>query len=93
MAERDLKQEVRFNPYRVRRFGLSSTQEAKALLYLERQGDTPRKFLARLFDLRLVERLVALGLVVHHGDTYGITESGRAVLQGCLGDDHGRSVA
>jgi len=93
MNENNLTQDIRFNPYRVRRFGLSSTQEAKALLYLERHGETPRKALSRVFDLRLVERLAALGLVVQRGDTYCLTESGKAVLQGCLGEEHGRGVA
>jgi len=85
--------EIRFNPHRVRRFGLSSTQEAKALLYLERHGDVARKTLSRVFDLRLVERLVTLGLVVRQGDVYGITENGKAVLRSCLGEDHGRGMA
>lgn len=81
------EQNIHFNPYRVRRYGLSSTQEAKALLYLDRQGDTPRKSISRLFDLRLVERLVVLGLVARNGDTYQITKDGKDVLERCAGGE------
>ncbi len=77
--------EVRFNPYHIRRYGLSSTQEAKILLYLERSGGTAlRREVSRVFDLRLVERLALLGLVVRRGEQVLLTESGREVLQGCL---------
>ncbi|WP_322807716.1 hypothetical protein [Thermanaerothrix sp.] len=93
MDEIDLTKEIRFNPYRIRRFGLSSTQEAKVLLYLERQGSTPRKVLSRLFDLRLVERLAEIGLVVCRNGQVEMTPEGRETLQRCMGEDHGRGAA
>jgi len=87
--------EVRFNPYHIRRYGLSSTQEAKVLLYLERRGGQAcRRDVSRVFDLRLVERLALLGLVVRQGEQVRLTESGREVLQGCLREEaHGRRGA
>lgn len=87
--------EVRFNPYHIRRYGLSSTQEAKVLLYLERRGGTaPRRDMSRVFDLRLVERLALLGLVAREGEQVLLTQSGREVLQGCLREEaHGRQGA
>jgi len=87
--------DIRFNPYHIRRYGLSSTQEAKILLYLERSGGTaPRREVSRVFDLRLVERLALIGLVVRQGEQVRLTESGREILQGCLREEaHGRRGA
>jgi len=76
--------DIRFNASRIRRFGLSSTQEAKILLFLSRRGRTERKALARVFDLRLVERLALLGLVEQAHGEVALSESGRQVLERCL---------
>ncbi|WP_322808052.1 hypothetical protein [Thermanaerothrix sp.] len=84
--------EMRFNPYQVRRAGLSSTQEAKILRYLA-QGPTDRKSLARLFDLRLAERLEHLGLIVYRDGQVQITDKGLETLKQCIGDGRGQSVA
>ncbi len=77
--------EVRFNPYRIRRYGLSSTQEAKILQYLAVES-ADRKRLGRIFDLRLVERLVQIGLVAREREGYCLTESGRQMLKALLGE-------
>lgn len=84
--------EMRFNPHQVRRAGLKSTVEAKILRYLA-HGPTDRKSLARLFDLRTVERLEQIGLVVYRNGQAQITEAGLETLKRCLGEEYGRGVA
>lgn len=79
--------EIRFNPYRLRRLGLSSTQEAKILWYLSQNPSAERKALGRLFDLRLVERLERIGLVVCRNGQVEITAAGLETLQRCIGGD------
>jgi len=92
MSENNLTQDIRFNPYRVRRAGLRSTVEAKILRHLA-HGPADRKSLARLFDLRTVEHLEQIGLVAYHNGHVAITEAGLETLRRCLGEEHGRGVA
>jgi len=80
-----MEQEVHFSINRIRRFGLSSIQEARILLYLSRREAAPRREIARVFDLRLVEHLATLGLVVCRNGWVEITVDGQDVLKRCLG--------
>ena len=82
-----MSETIRFNPYHLRQLGLSSTQEAKILWYLRRHGPTERKALGRVFDLRLVERLAQIGLVVCRNGRVEITAAGLETLQRCIGGD------
>ncbi|MCX7608944.1 MAG: hypothetical protein N2049_06980 [Anaerolineales bacterium] len=84
--------DMRFNPYQVRRAGLRSTVEAKILHYLA-QGPADRKSLARLFDLRLAERLERLGLIVYRDGQVQITNRGLETLKQCMGEGRGQGVA